>query len=493
MKSLKKIATWTLIISFCLVPTQVDQTWATDQRYIDEQVKTLKSTNPLGRQKAILNLMEIGAPQAIDIIMKALGDPDPYVRYTAAWALNPLNMKFTIIFEEQAIKRVFSRLTPLKSKKIVSALLGALPNDDFWVNREILVALREFFVYQQSQGVPLDIRGKQAALVHFENADPDIRAVAAQIMNLWRKVPLIGTMFRKAFREDILPIRLSALTYFEQDIDLLEEALRDPSFFVRNKAIKILRKHHLHDPRTLDLLVQQLGDPFPEIMYNAIEGLGWTKSSKAVKPLLEFEATHNIYDVHYMMSEAIKAITGRPIDEIRKEYNLDLENSWAKNPFIKKQNTSDLIRKIKSGRSAEVIFALHELEWKMDNSIIFFLEGIKNDDARLRFAFTSFFPTYIVQHSIPPDEFELVLDGLEETTKTPNPHIRKAAIASAEAFLIKFKHKTTREQYKRPIIALLTNVYQKEKDPIIVKHRIRHYSHIWGTDPETITLSPEFK
>lgn len=486
MESYKKVILGSLLLVGLLFLAHVAQA----QVEIQQQIEALKSNLPRARQQAILNLLKFRVPETIRPIIIALSDPDPYVRYTAAWAFNPYHVNQPVNYDDVTEENLLSgtpQLTPSNSKEIVRTLLNALPESDFWVHREILASLFEIQRYQLDEGLTLDQKARPIVLMQFEHPDPDIRAGAAQNMSLWKGDPLIEAQLRKAFTDDVWRIRLSALSYLKEDLTILSEAVLDPRFEVRFQAVEFLRENHKNDPRKIDLLIQALQDPSMAIVFPAIEGLVSTKSDNAIIPLLLSEEKVKLYAPSIdIIGEAIKKITGRPIESVKKMYHPKMEKFVLKTRPLKKPNTDLLMRKLKSGQAPEILYAAKELQWKQSEHKALLLEEITNRNPRLRFAFLDELRVYVARNYIEPKEFEAIFQGLTNAIKDPNPHVRKMAIDGIMVFL-------ENENYKNKVIVYLSKVFQEYKDLFVTKKRILYYAHIWGTNSESITLAPEFQ
>ncbi len=142
---------------------------------------------------------------------------------------------------------------------------------------------------------------------------------------------------------------------------------------------------------------------------------------------------------------------------------------------------------MQSGQSSEMIFAAKELPWHQSEHKTLLLEVITHRDPRLRFAFLNELIDYIVFYYSEPKEFETIFQSLTNAIKDPNPHVRRRAIEGIQVFFRKGK------QRKDKTIDFLTKVFQEDKDPLVAKQRILYHAHIWGKDPESITLAPEFR
>ncbi len=455
---------------------------------IEQEINRLKSPLFMERQHAILNLIQTPVPEIIPPIVSVLSDSDPDVRYIAAWALNPTHVNEPLIYDGTYISGR-PQLTSSNSKEIVNALLNGFPEPNFWAHREMLQSLFRIQRYQKIKGIILDGKTREESLVQFKNPDPDIRAGAAQNMGLWKGDAVIETMLRQAFTEEVWRIRLSVLRYLKEDVNILSEAVLDPRIDVRMQAVEYLRKDHNNDPLKIDLLIQALQDPSLLVVFPAIEGLVSTKSDQAIIPLLLSEERmkrHNPGFEH--IGKAIHKLTGSSIEVVKKAYQSKMEQFVLETRPLKKPNTDLLMRKLKSGQTSEILFAAKELPWDQSEYKMLLLEKITNANPRLRFAFLDELNTYISRNYIEPKEFESVFQVLTKATKDPNPHVRRMAIRGLQIFLVK-----TITLQKTRVIAFLKKVYQEEKDPFVTKHRILYYGHIFGTDPEAITLAPEFR
>ncbi len=457
---------------------------------IQEQIDSLKSPLPRARQEAILNLLKIRVPEIVPPILTALSDPNPYVRYTAAWALNPYSMNLPVQYDgtSASVFMDLPQLTPFNSKEIVSALVTALPESDYWVRQEMLETLEKIQIHQQKKGLSLSEQARQTVLTLFEDPDPDIRAGAAQNMRLWKGDSAIEAALRQAFTNDVWRVRLSAVSHLRDDWNILSEALQDPRFELRFWVVEFLRKDEKNDPRKIDLLIQALQDPSLQIVFPAIKVLVSTKSDKAIIPLLLLEERLQRYAPGIdIIGEAITKITGQPLEAIRKAYQAKMHQFILKTKPIKTPEIDTLTRKLQSGQPSEIIFAIKEIPWHQSEYKALLLEGVKTNNTRLRFSFLNELSTYIARYYIIAEEFETIFQSLTEAAEDSNPHVRRMALNGLTNFLYEHDAKKFR------VIAYLTRVYREEKDPFVTKNRILYFGHIWGTDPETVILAPEFR
>jgi len=170
-----------LLFAFCA--------WASPRLSTAEDIasKHLQSPpSPAERQQAYLELFNRNDPRLLPTLMQALKDPDPYVRYTGAWMLNPIHMDVPDNFRAPGkahLSRTFS-LTPEISTEIVTALLDVQPEKDFWAQQEMLRTLLRLLDYQERHDVPLDARAKRLFLEQMEDPNPYIRIAAAIGLNV---------------------------------------------------------------------------------------------------------------------------------------------------------------------------------------------------------------------------------------------------------------------------------------------------------------------
>lgn len=432
---------------------------AKDQGEIEHQIELLKSDDSTDRQRAILKLLNTMDSRVIGTLIQTLRDPDPYVRYTVAWALNPRHMN---LIEGNYSAGVLP-LKPAQSAEVVAALLDALPDNDFWVREAILEALENLHAYQIAQGVELDKRTKQLLIVHIKDQDPYIRSSATEALSFWKDDPDVKKSLLTALVEDeYWGVRIAALDNFKQDLDVLAEALRDRYFEVRIKAVRIIQKYHKENPRSVDLLVERLGDPAPSVVGESIHVLGLTKSPRAIKPLLEYLSTNEDRD-HLDVRGAIKTITGKSLEEVKKDYKLGLKNSPSKTASIKKLIPQNIIKKLEEGTRNEKISASTSTEFywvEHKEGVEILLKSIQDQDPRVRYAFMSVLTYHIGHPVISSTSLESLFNGVVKATKDPHPHVRRKAIEALGQFL-------SYVPYQSRVIDLIKKVVDEEKDPFI--------------------------
>lgn len=430
---------------------------AENQNHFRHNADLLKSDSPSERQSAILDLLNVLDPSVYESIAQSLGDPDPYVRYTTAWALSPRHAAFIDKSEINYTKGVFP-LSILRSTKIMSALLNAFPEEDPWTRREMLSTLREHQEYQLSQGDQLNGKAKQVFLSHMKDPDPNIRYEAARGLSKWRGYPEVEEAFRQALLDKAWTVRKEAVIFLGKDIGVLAEALKDNYLMVRVAAIYALYHNHKDNPLAVDLLITRLGDTNIDVRIAARSVLGELKEKRMLKPLL---ALHDKYK-NDSIDVFVESWTGNPFEKVKAEYQEEMKNFQLQIAPIKEPDVQRQIQNLKKGDRFEQITALLYLYWiPMTELTEIFQKGIQQNDPLIKFNFIEKMQVYRENMVVPVERIEPLYEDLLKAANDPNPHIRRAAIKMLFGLFMQS------DKYRVRTINFLKKIVADERDPFI--------------------------
>lgn len=462
---------------------------AKDQKHFKQNIDRLKSDSASDRQRAVLDLFNLLDPSSFEPIAQGLGDPDPYVRYTAAWALSPRHTVFIDKPEFNYTKGVFP-LTLIQSTKIITALLDAFPEEDSWARREMLSTLREHQEYQFTQGSQLNSEAKQVFLSHMKDPDPNIRYEAAKGLIKWKENPEVEEAFRQALSDKAWNVRKEAVSYFGKDIQVLAEAIKDSYWIVRAAACWVLYYNHKDNPLTVDLLIKRLSDTDMHVRIAArsvlgeLSALGELKEQKKLlKPLLTLHEKYKNDSIDVF----VESFTGKPFEEVKTEYQDEIKNFQLQTAPIKEQDLQRQIQNLKSGDRFERITALLYLDWVPITELIEILQqGMQHNDPLIKYSYIEKLQVYLENIIIPVEQIEPFYQNLLKVAKDSNPHVRRSAIKML-GLLIRY------DDYKEPTVAFVKKTIGEERD-LFLKHASialidkKNRTSVTGTGPIFLKL-----
>lgn len=417
----------------------------------------LQRQRAYARQRAYLELFNRMDSRMFEAIVQALHDPDPYVRYTGAWALNPSHMDTISEMDPDLNYKIWIfPLSPDTSKEIVTALIDALPEDDIWARREILLSLSKLQKYQVEQTVPLDERAKRHFLDYIKDPDPITRAISVKGLQLWAKDPRVENGLRQALSDKDWEVRFEAMHYFKFDFQVLAETLEDSDFGVRVNAVRTISQYHRENPMTVDLLITRLGDTDFNVIETVLMNLRSFQEHRAVKPILALQEGK-----YPNQPVAVEVITGKPFGQVKSEYQREMKDFHLPPAPIRKGDPRPLVNQLKEGDRFERITAVHNSYWRgfwEKNPAL--LEGIHGDDPLIRYHFISDLEPYLRYFIIPDEKEEPIYESLVKATKDINPHVRREAIRMIGTF-------ARSDVYNTRAIELINQLIEEESDPFL--------------------------
>lgn len=452
-----KVSVFTSVLMVLLISLLDRSAIAENQNHFRHNADLLKSYSPSERQRTVLDLLNVLDPSVYESIAQSLGDPDPYVRYTAAWALSPRHAAFSDKPEINYTNGVFP-LTILQSTKIMTALLNAFPEEDPWTRKEMLTTLREHQEYQLSRGDQLDSKAKQVFLSHMKDPDPNIRYEAARGLSKWREDREAEEAFRQALLDKAWTVRKEAVIFFGKDIQVLAEALKDSYLMVRVAAIYALYHNHRDNPLAVDLLITRLGDTNIDVRIAARSVLGELKEKRMLKPLL---ALHNKYK-NDSIDVFVESWTRKPFEKVKAEYQEEMKNFQLQIAPIKEPDVQRQIQNLKKGDRFEQITALLYLYWiPLTELTEIFQKGIQQIDPLVKYHYIEKLQVYRENMVVPVGQIEPIYENLLQATKDANPHVRRAAIKMLFGLFMQS------DKYKVRTINFLKKTVAEERDPFI--------------------------
>lgn len=430
---------------------------AKDQKHFKQNIDRLKSDSASDRQRAVLDLFNLLDPSSFEPIAQGLGDPDPYIRYTAAWALSPRHAVFIDKPETNYTEGVFP-LTLLQSTKIMAALLNAFPEEDPWARREMLATLRGHQEYQLAQGASLDSKAKQVFLNYMKDPDPNIREEAARGLSKWKEDREAEAAFRQALMDQAWTVRREAVIYFGKDIQVLTEAIKDNYLMVRVAAVYALYDNHRNNPLAVDLLITRLSDTNIDVRIAARSVLGNLKEKRMLKPLLALQDKYKNDSIDVF----IESLTSKRFEEVKAEYQEEMKKFQLQIAPIKEPDIQHQIQSLNNGDRFERITALLYLYWvPLTELTEIFQKGIRQNDPLVKYYYLEKLQVYRENMVVPVEQIEPIYDNLLQAAKNPNPHVRRAAIKMLVGLFIRS------DKYKARTVDFVKEIVEGARDPFL--------------------------
>ena len=289
-----------------------------DESLLPYLADALASTDPVVRRNTALALARVRTPEAVEMLVRAMGDEDEEVGRAASWALGQLGelsagrLMEALGSPEARVRRGAAwALGVVKDDRAVEALVRALKDPDEKVRKGAAWALGEM--------------GPQAAAALSRSLeDPEVREAVKEILEKigWEEkgeIPVAPAEEEEGPIEEIPPVPIvekteeivteildkmgigeetregkaevlierqdwdGLLEMGEEAVPALEDALMDPDPQVRAKAAWCLGV--IGSERSVEPLVKALGDPSRDVRLGAAGALKKMGSS-AVEPLI---------------------------------------------------------------------------------------------------------------------------------------------------------------------------------------------------------------
>lgn len=206
------------------------------------------------RRSALINIRRVGADPVVDVLIRALDQPDPEVRSLAARALESVGYP--------------------AAKAAIPKLENLLHND---LNSDVRVsAVRALSLLVESDKDLANI--VETAL---DDSSWYVRDVGAWSVALVKDTSQISvSKLQKSLEDGNHTLRTSAaraLGHLGNDateaIPDLNAALSDPNFYVRGAAALSLGQIRAYEKETVEALIELLEDPVPHVRWSAMKAL----------------------------------------------------------------------------------------------------------------------------------------------------------------------------------------------------------------------------
>lgn len=409
------------------------------------------------RQRSVLRLLNRPDPKIINQLIHALSDPDPLVRHAAAWTLNPSHMDILDPFD---YKNGVSQITLSNLPQMETALVLALTEVNHWVKLELINALVALQDYKYENEITLN-ESVMGILVNLaKDPDPDIRAEAIYGLPLWKENSKVRAVLHTALKDEDRFVRRRSLASGIYDLPILAEILAtDSDHEVRVRTVGLLAKDYAKDPRTFSLMIKALHDPHFLVIREAVQVLGNSKDSKAIIPLLDLHKR----DKGLEISMAIKKITGKALDEIIKEYELELNIVKSPPSSIQVLDVSKLVEKIQNGNQTGKIIALNNISiFREPEAVKAVLSALNDAQPRVRYTAMRSLTYYISPRS---EHLELIYRKLISKLDDSDPFVRRIVVPVIGNF-------TWVESFRPRLFKIMSNIIENNYDPFVLRNAI---------------------
>lgn len=405
----------------------------------------------LERQRAVLKLvLKTFDDNTFNFLIKSLKDPDPFVRYAAAWVMKPFRLDWVLNGEFNSSAFKTSQL-----QEAINSLLESLRDEDPWVRVEVLERLSEIEHLKKLRGLELDNDVKETFVTHAKHPDPYERSTAIRSLDLWKKDPDIQRVINKALKDEIWVVRYSSFMTDGINFETLTEAIKEENPNSRVRVIMLLKTYFLEDPRTLPILIERLHDPNGQVVFESIHGLAILKDPRAIEPLLDLAAAEPGWQGN--VKKAIEEITAKPFDDVSRGARPGRKMNTDRKPMINFTDISKSIEKLKSGDLYERISAGLQLTWsKAPEAVDALIEALQDKEPRVRYAAVQALGEFSISSS---RQQEKVVEALLKAAEDGQPHVRRIAVQKIIAF-------SFLDKYQERLTAFLSSTGRKEKDPL---------------------------
>lgn len=437
----------------CLFPPILDITIWQERAYAEGPKRGV-----VERQYAILKLTDTQDPSVPKLILHGLKDPDPLVRYAAAWRIGRLHATHL----NEGINAI-SSLDVSQSPEIIQALISGLSDQDPWVRVQLIKTLSEIAI-KRSDDILLGQKIKQSLLVQLSDPDPYIRSVAIRALGSWRADVEVNTTLRRAFHDEASMVRDAIFWVRDGDFEALAETTYDESPEIRVMAVGFLSAWHLNNPRTVDLLIERLWDPDDRVVIRAIAGVQRSGNPKVVKPLLDFlMAKKSIKEddqdntLEQQVQAVIEEITGKTLDEALRNYSPP-QPPPKREASVRQIDVRKQIDKLDRGAEPDRLSAVIALTWsEAPEAVEVLVRALEDPAPRVRYAAADALGE---NHSSQTRRTDRVVSALLKATDDSHPHVRRSVVAGLGRLSYK-------KEFLSRVISQLSDLASRETDPFV--------------------------
>lgn len=452
----------------------------------------LKTGDDVERYQTLIELLNQEKHLPLNLLTETLSDADPNVRYLAAWLIN--NQGWSA--------NVYPGNAGIFIPEAINILQIRLSDPDPWVRMEIFRALSQL---ERTRGMQVDKNVIDNLLVQTKDANPLIRAEAIKALYSWSIDENIQKARRDAFHDQTWLVREGSFfggygnglnnlmiimgnnliqpnsqsrdelhNFLQQNKDLWQTAIRDEDQRIRRATATQMRGFE-EDQNAHDLLIERLGDPDGQIVFEVLSWVTQLKETRALDSLLDLQMS--AWKDHPFLRSAIETISGLPIEKaMTKQEGKPRRNVQGSAP-INYPNPNELERHFQALKSPDqnerVTLALL-LTWvKNEKSENALLELMSDQDPLVRWASLLSLSSNPSQMS---GNLARFLDKLKLMTNDPNPHVRQSAVSVINKM---------RGKYYKERLNLYESVLKNEKDPFVKWSAIQgisEFSALWNVN-----------
>lgn len=379
--------------------------------------------------------------QALPSFVTAMDDKDPYVRFSAIWALEEiwvLKVRWTLDWWPQdKMQRFVEQRFVEKWETAVAAtiavpglidrLLKKLDDEDFLVQLQAIktVATVHEITPQSDRSTQ---RMLEALLKLTKAPNPFIREAALRNLGRWHNQPAVRCAYREAYQDNTWLVRRFG------DPDIAQEALRDEDPGIRVRAIRMLMSELTGEgPQAAtelrELLLERVRDPHDEVASEAVFSLIDLKDKKAIGPLLDvLEFTQGKV---YGIERALRTLSGKSIAALKQEFQWQPGSRVVEYAPVHQKSQARLQRlyhAVDNGAWLDRLSALLELTWVENSTARAAInKGLGDPDARVRYAAFEVVGAKLNKLGV-KNNFQFYMDNIHKALQDSNRHVQTSAI-----------------------------------------------------------------
>lgn len=402
--------------------------------------------------------------QTLPVFVQAVEDEDPYVRFTALWALSRIWSKGGASYgkklplelvegcelnpdtwwcrqwdeREQIAWRWQTGLAAIDVPALADAVLHALDDEDFWVQVQAIKTVSTIHSIMPQSA--LSTQRMLTALLNLTKApNPFIREAAYRNVAIWRDHAIVSNAPDEAHRDATwLVRRLGAV----RQRDISREALKDADPAIRVGAIRGLMRGAMGaGPEATALireeLLERVRDPHGEVSSEAVFSLMDLNDKDAIGPLLELlDFPHSNEGNKGFIERALRKLSGKSMAALKQEFQWQQKSTVVEYAPVRRKSQARLQRlyhDVEAGAWVDRVSALLELTW-VDESAAYAAinQGLGDRDARVRYSTCELLRWQLNSLGV-RNHFQLYIDNIQRALQDTNRHVQKKAVQLVKA------------------------------------------------------------